>query len=31
LAYRTRLSKKVIDAYGEYFYCRYWEQPDEKQ
>ena len=19
-----------IDALGEYFYCRYWEQPDEE-
>lgn len=22
--------QEEIDALGEYFYCRYWEQPDEK-
>jgi hypothetical protein len=22
--------QEEIDALGEYFYCRYWEQPDEE-
>ena len=21
--------QKEIDSYGEYFYCRYWNQPEE--
>ena len=22
--------QSIIDELGEYFYCRYWEQPDEE-